>query len=385
MPTVEHPTTTESADESWIIPRPPAVLMELPFAFRWEVTRRHPYYLRFWPLARKHYADPSPDAARRSLEVSAALILTAIGVTGPIPEPSASPESLGIGSLSQGWESGAVAPVTFRGLVGTLLTGLPADALVQLGQLFTECGTADADPDRNRNEFLNRLFGLRHPALEACPPRPLVGVNINAPQRVIAEALEQMVRRWKEEQGLSERRRRDDKLDDYLAAWDLREGWVTDHYDGTREQTLRQIARQQRVPLSTVANRYKAAFRLIVGLDYSPSLWARVIGSCKVGEWVKPEEMPRRSLRRPWNDRQPARTVPESSLQAAGEGCGAVGLLNTAGVSPSEIGYVDLVLDVQELIEKGRSNEEIAAALELPSPLADEVIDFLRERHKDSL
>ena len=63
--------------------------------------------------------------------------------------------------------------------------------------------------------------------------------------------------------------------------------------------------------------------------------------------------------------------MPEAALRAPGEGRGASGLLNTAGVSEGEIAYVDFILDAQELIQQGRSNAEIIAALELKSPLAN--------------
>ncbi len=52
-----NPTPTQPAEESWIILRPLEVLMDLPFTFRWEVTRRHPCYLRLWELARGHYSE----------------------------------------------------------------------------------------------------------------------------------------------------------------------------------------------------------------------------------------------------------------------------------------------------------------------------------------
>jgi hypothetical protein len=194
--------------------------------------------------------------------------------------------------------------------------------------------------------------------------------------------MEQFVRRWKDEAGISERRRRDDKLDDYLTVWDLREGWVEGRYDSSREQTLHQIAQQQRVPLSTVANRYRSAFRLIVGREYSPALWARVLGFLKVSELLDPEELPQRTLRRPWHDRRP-RLVPEAALRAPEEVEGSSSLVNTSGVSANEIAYVDLILDIQDLIAKGRSNENIVAELELTSPFSGDIIDFLRERRRD--
>ena len=79
-----------------------------------------------------------------------------------------------------------------------------------------------------------------------------------------------------------------------------------------------------------MANRYRSAFRLIVGRDYSPALWARVLGFLKVYEWLDPQELPRRTLRRPWQDRQP-RAVNESALQAPGAGQGQPACLTAPG------------------------------------------------------
>src|SRR5262245_54783249 len=121
----------ETSKESWIVTRPRSILMDLPVAFRWEVTRRHPCYLRFWELAHRRHTDPGTDPQQLALEESAVAILLAIGVSGDPPPPGSSPESLGAG-LGQAWESGAVAPVTFRGLVGMLLADLPADLLLRV-------------------------------------------------------------------------------------------------------------------------------------------------------------------------------------------------------------------------------------------------------------
>ena len=63
----------------------------------------------------------------------------------------------------------------------------------------------------------------------------------------------------------------------------------------------------------------------------------------------------------------------------------AAGLLNTVGVSDTATAYVELVLDIQDLQAAGRSNAEIAAALELTSPDAEQMIEYLGQRHQDRL
>lgn len=382
--TTPVPSPPSSLGESWLIPRDHRLLMELPVALRWEVTRRHPYYLQFWELAHRHHHSPSSDRDQCNLETSATLILQAIGVSGDPPPPNATAEALGATSLSQGWGSGAVAPVTFRGLVQMLLLGLPRETCAAVGQFLSASATPSELTPEVKYQALFKLSQLRDPALDGVPNRPVIGVNVQAPQRVILDAVEQLVRQWKQEGNISEKRRRDDKLDDYLTVWDLREGWAGDHYDGSREQTLRQIAREQGIPLSTAANRYRSAFRLITGRDYAPDLWARLLGLLKLTEWADPVALPKLAARRPWRQQQP-REISETVLQPAVAAEVGTSVLNTIGISPAEVGAVDLLLDIQHLLAQGRSNEEIATALELPYPEAGELIESYRERLDDHL
>lgn len=87
--TSDHETPgNEAAEEPWFVPRPPAALMDLPVAYRWEVTRRHPYYLRFRELARRRYSQPSTDPSKLAPERGAVLVLLGIGVSGDPPAPA---------------------------------------------------------------------------------------------------------------------------------------------------------------------------------------------------------------------------------------------------------------------------------------------------------
>jgi DNA-binding Lrp family transcriptional regulator len=375
----------QTVDEPWIVTRPSTLLMELPVNSRWEVTRRHPYYLRFWYLAHQYHQQPATDPQQQSWEESAVLVLQAIGVSGDPPPPGASSESLGANSLSKGWESGAVAPITFRGLADMLLFGLPPEARLELGQLLTASAESTEDPSYQNYQFLLELKKLRHSAFDAFPNKPVVGINVHAPQRVVVQAIEHLLRQWKEKSEIPERRRRNYKPDDYLAVWDLREGWTMDHYDSAREQTFLQIAQQLGVPISTVANRYRSAFRLIVGRDYTAELWARVLGFLKVAELVDPEELPKQTLRRPWRSRQPRRPVPESVLQPSHSDGESDRILNVAGVCQDEIAYRNLILDIKALLEQGESNDAIRQKLELSSSFSDDAFHILRTRHQDDL
>jgi hypothetical protein len=66
--------STNNPIESWFVLSNLQDLRDLPVPFRWEVTRRHPHYLRFWELARDHYQGVSTDPGRQGEELTAALI-----------------------------------------------------------------------------------------------------------------------------------------------------------------------------------------------------------------------------------------------------------------------------------------------------------------------
>jgi hypothetical protein len=127
-----------------------------------------------------------------------------------------------------------------------------------------------------------------------------------------------------------------------------------------------------------------ALLRLIVGRDYSPALWARVLGFLKLCEGLDPNELPRQTLRRPWHSPQ-RHPVTETVLQAPSTGGGATGVLNSLGITNSEIACVDLVLDIQGLLAQGKSNQEIIDALDLRFPDSGELIDHFRKRYEDLL
>lgn len=111
----------ESALLRGVISRPFEVIQELPVHYQWEFTRRHPYYFTWWQTARRHRQSPSSDAAERYIGEAAVLMLLSIGVTGDPPDPALGPDALEIPALAGVWQNGAVAPLTFRGLVGALV------------------------------------------------------------------------------------------------------------------------------------------------------------------------------------------------------------------------------------------------------------------------
>lgn len=361
------------------------VVNQLPVGFRWEFTRRHPYYLQFWQPARELREQPCTDEAIRALQEAASLILTAVNVAeneSP-PNPRHDFAMLGADVIGSAWEGSAVAPAMIRTLAHMLLLVLPKEERAQLGRLLCDSAAYESCDKALMDSFHRRLASLPGDIWKSFPNAPIVSFNLQAPQRAITEAVETLVRRWKQEQGITETRRRDDKLDEYLAVWDLREGWADGAYDVTQEKKFHEIAAQLRVPLPTIQSRYQAAFKILTGHDYQPELWIRLFGPIKLSRVNDPNGNSRLARYRPWRTRN-RRPVSESVLLPGRRDGDNPRFLENAGITRSNIGLVDLQLDVQDLIERGQTDDQIRQTLdpdrELPRELLADVIAELRSR-----
>jgi len=369
-----------------IISRPKAVLDSLPVDYRWEFTRRHPYYLLFWEPAHKYYQNPNRTELERLLGQAAVTMLQAVGVTSDPIDPGSSPEELEFSAISKAWRKGALWPMTFRGLAGAMLMELPPESRSAIGQLLVQSAQAVTEPQQHQYRLFSEFSQLRDPSLEKMPNAPIIGVNVNAPMKTILEALEQQVQVWKDLAGTTEHRRRDDKLPEYLKAWDLREGWEDDHYDIRKEKTLEEIAHELHESFPTITNRYKSAFRYLIGHEYRPALWARVMGAFKTSRFLYPDHVSRRTGRRPWKS-PGLRVVPETTLGAGrepAEGHGGTFLERTVIVQDM-CESADLVMDVHDLLAKGWTDEQIAEELELDHETLDDLLVCLRRRHDDNI
>jgi hypothetical protein len=367
-------------NRSWLLLRPPNITMSLPLEFRWEFTRRHPYYLQFWQLAKRHHEKSSQDSEQRAREQAAIFILSGIGMAASMvpPDPQFGPEAVGHGDLGAVWRGGAVAPATFRTLAHMLLAALPGAQRSQLGRLLNESAEFDSANSGAMFDVHQRLANMGDIVWDSFPQVPVVSLNLEMPQRAITEAIENLVREWKEDRSIPEQRRRDDKLTAYLTVWDAREGWTNGEYAGPREQTFRQIAAATREPLSTVISRYRTAFRYLSGHNYSPELWIRLMGPLKLSRFVEGEGL---AMRRPWRSPN-LRPVTETVLLPGRREFERPEFLQIAGVTSSAIASIDLAMDIQTLIAQDRTDDEIVEHLEIRLPGANDLVAELRRRHK---
>jgi hypothetical protein len=139
MSTGDHPNAASTSSAPFdILPRPPGQLRSLPLRFRWEVTRRHPYYLGFWTSARRfHLREPGAGAAEELIRQAAIAILGAIGVGGMPSDPVLEFDQLMAAPDNVDWLAGTIHPISNRGLIGLLMAALPESSLADLGQFLT--------------------------------------------------------------------------------------------------------------------------------------------------------------------------------------------------------------------------------------------------------
>jgi hypothetical protein len=358
-----------------VIARPPFQLRSLPIPTRWEVTRRNPYYYLWWKWARAEHRRDVIASPKDAIYRQAAIpVLGLIGVSGEPPDPATAFPELGAEDLESGWLSGAVHPVTMRGLAAILIAGLPKDTLRQLGRTLITAGGDDVeDSPPKKIEAMQALTTANWPGLESFPNEPFVSVNPAASERKITEAIDQLLKEWKNQRGLEERRERTDKYDEYLQVWDMREGWSEGVYDRRTERTFTEIAATTKRSVSTLNNQYCRAFELITGHPYSRELWVAMFGPIKIA-YVVSAGMSR--TQRPMRSPVP-RPVPESviSPEANDDSRSTSSIIGSAEAG-NDVGYMQLIDDVRTMLNRGRSDAQISEELNLPL----DAIAYLRAR-----
>lgn len=123
-----------SADKFAFYDRPHETFLDLPSKYRWEFTRRHPYYLTCWQFAQAHrrktyVGDPELEA----IAFLGAQVLANIGVTGEPVDPATPFEDLDGGvEVDPGFLSGAVQPMTYRNIMMNVISAMPPEVLIAL-------------------------------------------------------------------------------------------------------------------------------------------------------------------------------------------------------------------------------------------------------------
>jgi hypothetical protein len=310
-------------------------------------------------------------------------MLQQINFTGdPLP-PENGLETLDDEKLASFWMGGAISPIRVRTLVTNMFGCLPPETLRAVGEILLRASEIDRKDPPQTYLFVQDITQGKYPHFDDMFPELMININLHAPQRAIVRAVEDLVRSSKEKLGISETRRRDDRIDEYLAVWDMREGWVNGAYDCRSEKQFKKIGRNLRRPVQTVVNQYCSAFRLIFGCDYSPEAWFNGVGMLKFLGWIG-GGLSRITSMRPKQNRRP-REVPESVLET--HRTVDADRVNTTYQSvagqPHDLPDIDLAIDLQDLISRGWTNSQIIAELQLSSrPETEGLVNYFRDHHQ---
>lgn len=361
----------------FFLPRPKGQVQSLPAEFRWEVTRRHPAYVSFWEPAGEFFASLGNATPQEGMvRPIAAAIVNAVGVSGAAPDPSLEFDELGDQGNSNSWRSGAISPLTLRGMIDRLLVVLKPEEFRQIMQSMLDAMESKDDENEQRMEARLSLQRIGDDPLDYAFPEPLVTINPQMANGIVKRDLDLLLTEWRDRLGITVGRDRSDNYADYLKVWDVREGWEKGTYFPDRERTLREVAQTLEITEANANSRYRRAFELITGYQYSPAMWVRFMGIVKLSQ-SSVEALGRIARRRPLRNRAP-REVPESVLSPSEGTQGIIsGLSLEVGRANEELR--DLMIDISQRMDSGASNEEIQESLGIASEL-NEVLEILRSR-----
>jgi hypothetical protein len=336
---------------------------------RWEVTRRHPYYLVFWLEARHYWKNElGEDPAQKLLRHASAVILRSIGVTGEPVAPGLSFQQLTNGNLDPAFLTGSVQPITLRAIVAMLINALPTAERRTVGALLMTGGDDEytVEKDDSNRTFqkqiaLGSLMRLASPVLDSCPDAPLFYIHLGASQRSITRDTEEQATLWKRRRNIPERRVPFKKLASYLEVLDRREGWTGEGYVSEKWESFSAIAKETKTSVSTLFNRYRAAFELITGHPFSGLLWCRLFGPLLEGQpSSKTAKIMSARLRHRLSS-PVVRPVPETVISPSTNDSERGGFVEALSAVPAE--QNDLYIDIEDLSSRGLSDEEIATRL----------------------
>jgi hypothetical protein len=366
-----QPTSDLGPDPSQLVLRPTQAYLRLPLRYRWEATRRHPYYLCWWRVAAGAVPAQADNSSRR--EFAQLILSSALQVGDVWPDPATSYDSLGNSPGMQPSEGGALAPLTRRTHLSQLIRDLDGESFARLIFLLIPLTLPITEGGReNQYELIRAIVGMDLPELDEVPDRCLFSFNPHAPLQALIKDFSALVRQVKRANGITESRRRDEKLRAYFEVWDAREGWDGAAYDRSSELSLKQVAARLKRPLKTVSNQYRSAFRVVTGHPYTPDLWLRVMASWK---WLQHAPAVLTRVGRPLNPRR-TREAPATRVVDRVE---HAEFLRGAGVTPEDLANQSLLTDIRDLIAAGDADATIYRSLDL-SDLAREcgLVEHLR-------
>lgn len=350
--------------------RPPFHLDRLMPEFKWEVTRRHPWYIQLWEAwLVKHSQGNDLEFLSSALYGLARAVLQISNEQ--LIDPASDFDQLdGFGSPELGRK--ALERPTLRQLVVMLGNALSADSLNVVSEILAKIAASKC---AGKHEEVLKWYGILAKCTDATdldcfPPYPLYRISPVAPRDTWQKDVAEIQADWRRELELETRRDRSKSYPDYLRVWDLREGWFNGEYVSSRTTRLSEIAETLNESMSTVRNWYRSAFQLIFGHSITKDLWDSSMGEYQVSKAVGGHSALslERTLRAAQSNPQ---MVNESSLT------GGSGDFIESVPAGEAFDSQTATQRIIELIEEGSSNEEIREDLGL-GPSIIEAIDYLR-------
>lgn len=276
-------------ENSGFVARPPNQLLNYAVEYRWEFTRRHPYYLGLWQSASHHpkLTLDSPEEERR-IALVARFGLSLIGVNGdPVP-PGTPFEQLSGGDPT--FLCGSMQPITIRSIVGLLLGQLSPESKQEIGRYLVFDSDAQLDGSLDEEQRAAKraaIFGCvmkaEHHDYDRVSDLPLFLMNLDASQETIKEDANRQAKLWKAKKGKGSEKIHTTKLKLYLAIWDRYEGWTGSGYHLESAKVLKEIAAETKSSLSTIHDQYRRAFECIIGRPFTSKRWWSTMGRMKCG------------------------------------------------------------------------------------------------------
>ncbi len=366
--------------------RPRHQLRALSVQTRWEVTRRHPSYLLYWrninpSIIDLNLSESEVSALAEMLSAFRESCLSAIGVSGPLPDPKLNFAEIEGDLAKSAWLSGAVHPITMRGLASLLVSALPKDALAQVGYWMVTAGCEDEQGKLpKKSEALQAIKKLDFECLDGYLDEPFVWINSAVSAKQIEADLSSLVKQWKSDAGLTDKRNHSAKHPEYLEVWDLREGWHAGSYPPEKEHLIKDIAKLKQKSVQTIETQYESAFELITGHPFSADNWFTVMAPIKFNRFVRGQGVATANRRL---NPQLKRDVPDSVLQPSSSDLSIIG---QAAFTEYQGGSEEqLVLKIRRLLLEGKSDTEIHKLLEFDKDKSIDAIKCIRDRINEKL
>lgn len=354
----------------------------LPLEYKWEFTRRHPYYLLNWHLTK---AESAGVPKCQTNDVIRLLYMGALGLShmaSNAPDPALDFDKLD--EYGDTWiDTHGIQPVTVRKLTRWLLAKLPPeDANVVAGLLREAVSEERTIPEDDKYRLVQRFSAIykldRHssPTLDSLFDECVLTANAYLSDRTLQKGLKREISRYREQHDISSTDLRVNSIKGYLKAWDSIEGWRDGRYDLAAMCTFKAAAKSQKTAVSSLWSQYRSAFKWITGHEYQLESWWLVCGryfTC-LGQ-VECDEFPAKIFAKRRANPGSSSPVDETTIFSKSDSPDH-GLSGTQAVPENEE-VRDLLIDIKQMQESRCPRSEMSRKLAIAPILVDKILDMI--------